>query len=527
MTKPTIAYYAAEYATSDGLPMYAGGLGVLAADYVMEAAAQGWQVVAFGAAYQGRLGAAGFKRLERDGQVFETVVDFGDWQVKCWAWEREFGTTRLVLIDADREDNSVLSRWLTSNLYDPDVSTRLLQEFVVAEASLAALNFLSVKPDRYHLNEGHMAFVPLALAARLRDEHGRMTLADAIEGVRSQVVGSKHTILAGAGDFADESMLERLFGKYLDRYGWSAHELLAAGPKASAPETFSTTAFMIGSAIRSSAVSQLHAKIEHEQHPESQLIPVTNGVHRPRWQESNLEGPADKLTDSELWRRHGDNRRTMVEYLNKQVGVNLNPDRLTVVWARRFAPYKRPMLLFSDVTRLQRLLTGDPGFQLVVSGNANPTDEEGTRILEQLVELAQNPDFAGRLLYLPHYSTSVSRRLVAGADVWLNTPTRGMEACGTSGMKAGLNGALQLSTRDGWLDEVELPAIGWEIPDAEPAEALYKTLEQEVLPAFYGRDEAGVPQDWMRRMRAVVKLTEEQFTAARMLEDYRTKLYQL
>lgn len=527
MKKPTIAYYAAEYATGDNLPMYAGGLGVLAADYVMEAGAQGWPAVAFGAAYRGRLGTAGFKRLEHNGRQFKTVVDFGEWQVTCEAWMREFGSARLVLIDTDREENSVLSRWLMANLYDPDVTTRLLQEFVVAEASLAVLDVLGVEPDRYHLNEGHMAFVPLALAARHQAGKGRMPLKEALAAVRPLVVGTKHTILPGAGDFAEAELVDKLFGGYLAHHGWSAGELLAEGHKVSDPKMFSTTAFMIGSAVRSSAVSRLHAEAEHKEHPQSRLIPITNGVHRPRWQQENLGGPVAGLSDDELWRRHDTNRRGLVKFINDEFGSALDPQRLTVVWARRFAPYKRPMLIFSDVPRLQRLLTSEPGLQLIVSGNANPADEEGMGIFEQIVELAQDKAFAGRLLYLPHYSTERSQRLVAGADVWLNTPVRGMEACGTSGMKAGLNGALQLSTRDGWVDEVDLEAIGWEVPTEQSAEALYKLLETAVVPMFYQRNAAGVPEEWVGRVRTVMTLTEERFTSARMLEDYRTKLYQL
>lgn len=527
MNKPTIAYYAAEYATGDGLPMYAGGLGVLAADYVMEAGAQGWKVVAFGAAYQGRLGTAGFKRLEHNGRQFETVVDFGDWQVSCGAWVREFGSARLVLIDTDREENSVLSRWLMANLYDPNVTTRLLQEFVVAEASLAVMEVLGVKPERYHLNEGHMAFVPLALAAHHQSGHGQISLTEALAAVRPQVVGTKHTILPGAGDFADGELMKKLFGGYLARHGWTGDDLLAEGHKASDPKIFSTTAFMIRSAVRSSAVSQLHSEAEHKEHPQSRLIPITNGVHRDRWQQDNLRGPAASLADEELWRRHDANRRGLIKFVNDEFGSALDPQRLTVVWARRFAPYKRPLLVFSDVSRLQQLLTSEPGIQLIVSGNANAADDEGMRILEQIVELAQDKGFGGRLLYLPHYSTDWSRRLVAGADVWLNTPVRGMEACGTSGMKAGLNGALQVSTRDGWVDEVDLEAIGWEIPAEASSEGLYGLLENEVKPMFYRRNAAGVPEEWVRRLRAVAALTEQRFTAERMLNDYRAQLYRL
>jgi starch phosphorylase len=542
MKKPVIAYYAAEYAIDDELPTYAGGLGVLAADYVLEAAAQGWPVVAFGAAYrhvssskkltrqeaERTLHEAGFERLpERDGQPFRTRVDFGDWEVTVGAWVRRFGTARLILIDTDLPKNDELSKGITATLYDPDLVTRLLQECVMARASVAILHELGVEAERYHMNEGHMSFVPLALAANYAQAYGRMSLGQALRAVRPRLVGTKHTILPGAGDFADEATLERLFGRYLAQYGWSAHDLLAAGAKDDDPATFSTTAFMIKSAVRSSAVSQIHAAAEHAEHPQSALVPVTNGVHRPRWQLGGLSGELERLSDEELWYQHEEGRRTLVDFVNAELGTALERDRLTLVWARRFAAYKRPTLIFEDVARLQRLMNGAPGFQLIVSGNANEFDDQGMHSLDDIMAHAQTSGFNGRLVYLPHYATDVTLRLVAGADVWLNTPVRGMEACGTSGMKAALNGALQLSTRDGWVDEVDLDAMGWEVPVTSSAQGIYEALEREVLPLFTARDSDGLPHGWIGRMRAGMGIVEQGFTAAKMLENYRTRLYRL
>lgn len=543
MKRPTIAFYAAEYAIDDDLPIFAGGLGVLAADFVLEAGAQGWPLVAFGEAYQQadatksstqghgrRLFAAGFRRAQtRDQRPFETLVDFGDWSVKAGAWEKRFGRTRLFLIDTDLRGNSDLSRRLTANLYDPDLVTRLLQQFVMARASVALMDEQGIVPERYHMNEGHMAFVSVVLAARYRNAYGSMPLEQALRKVRPMLVGTKHTVLSGAGDFADLATLERLFSNYLERFGWTAADLLAAGAKEGDASTFSTTALMIRSSVRSSAVSRLHAEVEHVKHPGSVLVPVTNGVRRERWQSSNLRQGAT-MASQELWRRHQHNRRVLIKFVNEQLGTSLDPDRLTVVWARRFAPYKRPTLIFHDVDRLTRIMSSGEGFQLIISGNANKVDEEGMRYLESIMRHAQDPAFAGRLAYLPHYATDVAKRLTSGADVWLNTPIRGWEASGTSGMKAGLNGVLQLSTKDGWVDEVDLGAVGWELPPddaAVTAAALYETLEGPVLTEFYTRDSDGLPHAWIERMRAVMRLTQTQFTAERMLEDYRKRLYKL
>lgn len=537
---PLIAYYSAEYAIDDNLPIFAGGLGVLAADLALQAGAEGRSWIAFGIAYRHAMAAknqtdgqaartlerAGFSRLAgRAGKPFSTIVDFGDWAVEVGAWERQIGSARLVLIDANLPDNSELNRHLTSNLYDPDTVTRLLQEFILAYTSLEVLKVLGQVPDFYHLNEGHMGFVPLLLAARYREEHGPLPLAEALERVRPRVVGTKHTILGGAGDFADLTTLNKLFGHYLARLDWKVTEMLAVGAKASDPTLFSTTAFMLNTAARANAVSRLHAAAERAAHVHSQLIPITNGVYRKRWQAENLQGDLADLSDDELWGRHQANRRHLVTDINRQLHGRLDPERLTVVWARRFAPYKRPTLVFEDLARLQDMMTAEPGFQLIISGNANEVDEEGMRVLEEIVGYAQDPHFEGRLVYLPHYAPDMARRLVQGADVWLNTPIRGMEACGTSGMKASLNGALNLSISDGWIDEIDLSKCGWELPENDTAEGLYDLLENLVAPLFYDRDDNELPYGWVQRMRAGMELTERQFTTGRLLRDYYAQLY--
>jgi starch phosphorylase len=247
MKRPCVAYYAAEYAINDELPIYAGGLGVLAADIVMQAGEQGWPMMAFGMAYQHtvagknskdeprgsrRLVKAGFTRVKgRDGKPFETLLDFGDWACRAGAWEKRLGKARLVLIDTNLKGNTDFGQRITSNLYDTDLVTRLLQQFVMAQTSVLLMDELGIEPVRYHINEGHMAFVTLVLAARYRQAYGAMPLSQALAAVRPRIVGTKHTILPGAGDFAEEATLARVFGNYLRRYGWNVADLMEAGAK--------------------------------------------------------------------------------------------------------------------------------------------------------------------------------------------------------------------------------------------------------------------------------------------------------
>jgi alpha-glucan phosphorylase-like protein len=536
-----VAYFSAEYAIEDVLPTYAGGLGVLAGDLVMQAGDDGRNLVAFGPAYRHnvavktdhttppdqQLQAQGFRLLPVNGEQLTLRLNFPGWEkVAVRVWEREFGTARLMLLDTDFAPNSAVSRNLMANLYDPNLRTRLQQQFLLAAAALAVMKELGIEPSVYHLNEGHMAWVILALVIEQAKQQPGLKMSEALAKVGQMVVGTKHTILPGAGDFVELGLLQSLFGPLLQQYGLSVEELFEAGHMADAPQTFSTTHLLLAVARISNGVSEMHCVAERAAHPESHLIPVTNGVYAPRWQHDDVAGRGE-VTDEELWRRHEENRARMIEHVNKLLGTKLAPDRLTAVWARRFAAYKRPTLLIHDMERLERLLRNEERpVQVVISGNANEADVEGLEALEAITAAVQQKSLEGRLVYLPHYVTETTKRLAGGADVWLNTPVRGMEACGTSGMKASLNGALQFSSSDGWFDEIDRRTIGWVLPEAEAETALYEILENEIAPMFYDRDSAGAPVAWLKKMRAAIELMEKQFTAHRMLDDYYEKMYQ-
>jgi starch phosphorylase len=541
--QPLVAYFSAEYAIADVLPTYAGGLGVLAGDLVRQAGDDGRDLIAFGPAYRRNVSVKtdrttpidqqlldhGFRLIEKaDGQALVVTVEMAEDSAAVRVWERKFGTARLLLLDTDFAPNSAISRNLMANLYDPDLRTRLEQQFLLAVAGVAVLRELGLAPAVYHLNEGHMAWVILALAlelARTNKDQG-MTFAKVLEQVRELVVATKHTILPGAGDFAELSVLQELFGVVLKRHGFRAEDLFEAGKMPEAPETFSTTRLLLATARVSNGVSAMHCAAERAVHPHSALIPVTNGVYAPRWQHHNLAERSADTDDATLWRMHSENRAGMIAYLNEQLGTELDPQRLTAVWARRFAAYKRPTLLLTDLNRLARLLNDSARpMQVVISGNANEADVEGMEALEKITAAVQHESLRGRVAYLPHYVTDTTKWLAGGADVWLNTPVRGMEACGTSGMKASLNGALQFSTSDGWFDEVDGAMIGWVLPELDADKVLYDALEHEVAPLFYDRNADGVPVGWTEKLRAAVELMERQFTAHRMLDDYYSKMY--
>ena len=540
--KPTpehpIAYFSAEYAIENNLPIYAGGLGVLAADLVLEAGEEGVPMVAFGVMYacgfdaagelSGRLDpiAAGFDLIkDASGQTMTAKVACNDHIVLVQAWQRTYGSARLILLDTDNPDNNPQDQLITAHLYDTNYITELSQEMVVGLAAIDFMHQLGISPSVYHVNEGHTCFVIIGLLIDYLKANPGASLADAQAAVRTMVVATKHTILPGAGLFVERLVFRSVVGAALA--GTDVDAIFQLGTTAEQPEHFSATKFILNQARDASGVSKLHVASEKALHPKSRLETVTNGVHRSRWLAHSLKDHDGlNLNADELWNIHSSNRSNLVATVNDLLGSHLDANTLTVVWARRMAAYKRPALLFNNLLRLEALVTNTKQpIQFIIAGKANSGDEEGKRILEEILKYCSLPKLSGRIVYLPGYSIPTTSHLVAGADLWLNTPVRGQEACGTSGMKASLNGALQLSTSDGWIDEVSEDCIGWKLPEENIQAALYDYLEQKVAPLFYKRDANNLPIEWINRMHKSMVLINERFTAQRMLSEYMSKLY--
>ena len=537
----TIAYFSAEYSVADSLPIYAGGLGILAGDVVMEAGAENLDFHAFGLVYHQaftsgdddkrpmteRLLAEGFARVVgADGRPLALKVPVGKDQVAVGAWRRPYGRTSLTLLDTDIEDNTAEWREVSQHLYDGRPGMMWFQQIVLGLGAVALLEHDGVEPDIYHLNEGHMAMVGLAVALRYQRLNPKLTLVQTIDAVRRRLVATKHTIMHGGGLTLDRPTLEATLEPLLSSSRGSVDDIMNLASDDGV--YLFTTKLVLALTCRKSGVSRIHVRMEAVTHPGSPVFPITNGVYAPRWRAGSLDGEPLGYSDCQLWEAHNLNRRALIDYAAAQNGQKLHPDHLTVVWARRMTAYKRPELLITDITRLLALAKhATRPIQFVMAGQANSFDPAGVEIMNRVIEAAKMPELSAAFVYLPHYNPATARLLVQGADVWLNTPQRGMEACGTSGMKASLNGALQLSTSDGWIDEVDTEPIGWVIPEENSATALYDLLEQRVAPLFYARDEQGqgLPTDWMVKMRANIELIEKDFTAARMLDDYYGQLY--
>jgi len=534
-----IAYFSAEYSVADSLPIYAGGLGILAGDAVMEAGSEKLDFHAFGLVYhqaftpgdddqrpmEERLIDEGFCRVaDVGGKPLVLQVRIDDQKIAVAAWRKRFGATTLTLLDTDIAENPPRWRELSQHLYDGRPGVIWHQQIVLGFGAVALLEAMGEEPDIYHLNEGHMAMAGLAVAVRHQHLHPELTLAQALNAVKQQLVATKHTIMHGAGLTLDRPSLEESLGPVLKDARGSIDDLMALGSDDG--KLLFTTKLLLNMVSRKCGVSRIHVQMEAKTHPGSPLFPITNGVYVPRWRAVSLDEEPLKYSDLQLWEAHCANRRALLEYVRAETGQKLHPDHLTVVWARRMAVYKRPELLITDLARLKALAAHrDRPVQFIVAGQANPVDGPGVELMNRVIKTAKLPELAGAFAYLPHYNPRTARLLVQGADLWLNTPQRGMEACGTSGMKASLNGALQLSTSDGWVDEIDAAPIGWIIPEENSACAMYDLLERQVAPLFYGLGGGELPEGWLVKMRAAIQMIEWHYNAGRMLQNYYDQLY--
>jgi len=592
-----IAFFSMEFGASEALPIYSGGLGLLAGDYLKAASDLGVPVVGVGLLYQ-----VGYFRqaLDRQGNQLAfypyndpTMLPVlplrdarGEWQhvtvdlpgrpLRLRAWQAQVGRVPLYLLDSNDPLNRPGDRGLTGELYGGGQEMRLEQELVLGIGGWRLLSALGIECDVCHLNEGHTAFVVLERARSFMEHAGR-SFAVALRCTRAGNLFTTHTAVSAGFDRFPADLAEQYLGDCAAQLGITTQELLALGraDPADRGEPFNMAYLALRGSGRANAVSRLHQAVSRRifeplfpRVPEGE-IPVghvTNGVHVPSWNSSAadsvwskacgvdrwmgeleaMEASFRRLPDEVLWRLRCENRRGLVESvrfrLERQQSARrsssgesprpLDPDVLTVGFARRFALYKRPNLLLNDPSRLTRLLTHprEP-LQLVLAGKAHPQDEGGKWLVHEWSTYAQRPEILGRVVFLEDYDMALAAELVKGVDLWINTPRRPWEASGTSGMKVLVNGGLNLSEIDGWWAEAFSPDVGWAIGDgrehgedpswdAAEARRLYELLEGEVRPAFYDRDSTGIPSRWVARMRESMARLTPLFSANRMVREY-------
>ena len=534
-----IAYFSPEYAFDD-LPIFAGGLGVLATDFLREAAENDLPYIGVGLYYRYGFSpvgeaksneldikSAGWEEVKTDGEPLRLSVLIGGDEVEFGAWCKSFGNVTMYLLDCNLPHNPDSQREITSFLYHEDFEVKFKQNILLGVGGVKLLEELGVTPQLYHLNEGHTAFVSIALMAQHRDRKPHATFEELQEAVTAQLVATKHTVLSGAGMYISHNTFMNIFEDYLHESALHPEKVFALGQDPLRKDEFTTTRLMLTMARKTNAVSRSHSLYEDKLHPGSDfdLLPITNGINLKRWQHEEI-GAAESLKD--MWLVHSKLRSELIEHINSETGSQLDPDALTVVWARRITAYKRPLEIFKCFDCLERILCNlNQPIQIVIAGKPNIEDEVGVDMARQIGENAMNPRFDGRIAYLQQYNLGLAQKLVKGADVWLNTPEKGYEASGTSGMKAAANGVLQCSVSDGWVDEVDASSAGWVLPEINTSDTIYGFLEHEIAPRFYERDEEGIPSRWLKYMKSAIDLIFKDFTTARMLEEYRQHLYHI
>ncbi len=500
-------------------------------------------------------------------------------------WQIDIGRVKLLVLDTNIPQNqSVEHREITDQLYGGDIHKRIRQEIVLGIGGLRALKRMNIKPTVHHMNEGHSAFLGIEKIRVMMQEDG-LSFEQALEATRVSNVFTTHTSVPAGIDLFDSSLVYDYFAGYCQHAGFPFEKLLELGRKnlQDPTERFSMAVLALKTSAFRNAVSVLHRDVSREMFQdlwprlpisEVPITSVTNGVHAPTWINGDLASLYDQyllpdwrdrledlkmwdqvneIPSQELWEMHRKRKRRMVAFVReravgaavhrkasgsevRRVSDVLDPDVFTIGFARRFATYKRATLLFRDVARLKRMLNHPKmPVQIVIAGKAHPKDHPGKTLIREIVTLSRDPEVSKRLIFVEDYGIQVAREMVQGVDLWLNNPRRGEEACGTSGMKASMNGVLNLSVLDGWFDEAYEISAGWAIGDRVPysedqddihASAIYSTLENDIVPLFYQGSDQEIPAEWVRRMKTCIANITPRFSSGRMMAEYMSELYQ-
>ncbi len=604
LTNHPIAYFSMEYGLHETLPIYSGGLGVLAGDHLKEASDLGLPLVGVGFMYaEGyftqRISEDGWQEsinnllkyddlpvlpvTTENGKRMTVEVEFPDRVISLQIWEVRVGRVPLYLLDSNVDPNSDADKNLTARLYLSNLDQRIMQEVLLGIGGVRALRALGYNPSVWHMNEGHAAFLTLERARELV-EAGH-TYNQAIEKTRGQNIFTTHTPVAAGNDEFPLWLVEKYLATIWPQLKLEREQFFdIARHQMPSGETFSMGILALRNSNGRNGVSELHGQVArkmwHFLWPDLEeknvpIIHVTNGVHTTNWMarrlrilfdgylgedwldhldEPELWGKLDDIPDEKLWAVRTHLKRKLAFYMRERVrdrwtvggyhpvqvvssGVLINPYALTIGFARRFATYKRADLIISDVERLVDIINRpNMPVQIIFAGKAHPADQPGKQIIQEVYRQVKRAEMGGRLVFLEDYDINLARYLVQGVDVWLNTPRRPMEASGTSGMKAAINGALNFSVLDGWWREAYNGENGWAIgkdvdgdnspaQDKKDADDLYDILENEIIPLYYNRDPKVISHSWMTRMKGSLKTIIPQFSTRRMVKEYVKKLY--
>ncbi len=597
-----IAYFSLEFAVHNSLPLYAGGLGVLAGDYCKEASDLGIPMVGVGFMYpQGYfhqfISQDGWQNevydqldfndvalsrvLDKHGKLLTVQVPLDSVSIHVAAWLLKLGRVNLYLLDTNLPENPQAYRSLSARLYGGDREMRLLQELVIGIGGVRILRALGFNPTVWHANEGHTSFM---MVERIRElVAGGMPVDQAMGNVQATTVFTTHTPVPAGNDTFAPDLVDKYFHNYWGQLKLSHDQFINLGIMDGQGASFNMTVLGLKLAGYRNGVSKLHGqvcrKMWHGLWPDlaENDVPIesiTNGIHAQTWVSPQFQllysqflgkDWVDRQDDPALWenvknipddivwqmrrwlklklirsildrarQRWGRDKVSPVQPL--AMGALLDTEALTIGFSRRFTGYKRASLILRDQERLKKILNRDlQPVQIVFAGKAHPNDEDGKRLIQQVYNLAKNPDYCGRIAFVEDYDMHLARDLIAGVDVWLNTPRTLMEASGTSGQKASSNGVLNLSVLDGWWFEGYNGLNGWAIQEEEgldPAEQdnrtaakIYDLLEEQVIPLYYERDTSGIPRQWIKMMKETIRTNTPFFNTSRMAKEYTERFY--
>jgi starch phosphorylase len=605
-TDVRVAYFSAEFGIHESVPVYSGGLGVLAGDHLKSASDLGIPLVGVSLMYREGyfrqyLNVDGWQQerypendfftlplvaeLDAGGKPIIVTVPLPGRELALRIWHIQVGRVALYLLDANIPQNSREDRAISSQLYGGDLHTRIQQEIILGIGGIRALRVLGKMPTVCHMNEGHAAFTGLERIRMLMEEYG-LEFASALEAVKAGTCFTTHTPVPAGNDAFPMHMIEQYLGDYMAKMGVDRNTLAGLGRQHphNEQELFSMTVLALKLANVSNGVSRLHGSVSRRMWkdlwpelpaPEVPITSITNGVHTQSWLAPEMaqlydrylgiqweDRPTDfaiwkrveHIPDGELWRTHERSRERLVAMARARLKAQLkrrgsppsevdgadevlDPDALTIGFARRFATYKRGDLIFRNAERLISIINSkDRPVQFIFAGKAHPQDRGGKELIQRVVQQSRKPEFRKRVVFIEDYDMNVARYLVQGVDVWLNNPRRPLEASGTSGMKICGNGGLNLSILDGWWVEGYDGDNGWAIgageeytdlayQDEVESRALLDLMEQDIAPAFYRRDTGGLPREWIRRMKRSIMSLVPVFNTNRMVEQYAERCY--
>lgn len=601
---PLVAYFSMEFGIHHCLKIYSGGLGILAGDYLKEASDSNYNLVAVGLLYRfgyfkQKLGSKGEQQSIYEAEDFSNLPihpvedEAGNhkhislvWpgrNVKARLWEAKVGKVRLVLLDTDMDENLPEDRKVTHHLYGGDNENRLQQELLLGIGGIRALRVMGIKPEIYHSNEGHSAFIGLE-RMRYLIERRHLTFNQGKEAVRASTLFTTHTPVPAGHDSFEEELLRKYIPHYPARLNITWERMMSLGrAENDVNAKFNMSYLAARMSQEMNGVSKLHGEVTRSMF--NKLWPgylkeelfighVTNGVHYPTWLAPEWKELYRRITgvenfdqtqlanwkklyevdDGEIFRLKLGLKKKLFDWIRKRmqtemmerhvsprkllnISHHLNEEALTIGFARRFATYKRALLIFNDFERLKRLVNNsERPVQFIFAGKAHPNDGAGQELIRRINEISQMPEFEGKIIFLENYDMEMAKYLVQGVDVWMNTPTRPLEASGTSGEKGVMNGTIHFSVLDGWWVEGYKAYAGWALPlkrtfpdqnlqDDIDAETIYNMLEYEVIPAYYNKDEHGVPVEWISYVKNSMVSIAPEFTTKRMIDDYYRKYY--